>query len=263
MKHTTITFNAIQTSDLLYYDLDFEELCFKFCKERNIDCLPSLDDSLKFYRRTEDGFSKEEVTPEMRVDCQDNIFNAVLLERFRVKHLLFVYQDQELTGVVHFSDYNRPEVDAYLFSLLSAYERSLRRLLILHGLKHLDMLNFFQSKEKKAKDDETRSTFSRKISEYEKYQERNERWPVFECFYLLDLIGLANRHKIISLRQDANMLRNMVMHAHELVNREDANRDDYIYDFASFEKFYNLVQSLLQDYKKVNNKIAFLELSRG
>ncbi len=49
------------------------------------------------------------------------------------------------------------------------------------------------------------------------------------------------------------------MHAHDPVNLDDAYRGDFIYNFASFEKFFNQVSGLLQDYKKVNNKITLRE----
>jgi hypothetical protein len=262
MNPTPITFTTIQTSNLLFYDPDFDPLCFQFCQSRNIDCLPALDDSRKYYRRTEDGFTREEVAQERSVNSQANIFASHVLELFHDNHLLFVYANDELTGVAHFSDYNHPEVDAYLFSLLSSYERSLRRLIKYYGLKNQDMLDFFESKARIEKKADTRAFYTRKIDEYKNKQTQNEKLPVFECFYLQDLIGLINRRKIISLSEDPNRLRNTIMHAKELVHREDANRNDYIYDFDSFEEFFNLVQSLLREYKRVHNKIAYLELER-
>lgn len=263
MYHTRITFNAIQTNDLLYFDPEFEELCLKFCKERNIDCLPDLDDPLKFYRRTEHGFIKDDVAQERRVSGQDDIFAIGMLELFRANHLLFVYENDKLTGVVHFSDYNKNEVDAYLFGLLSSFERSVRRFLKLHGLKNQDMLNFFESKVEKANNKTDKDFFLRKIADYQNKQEQNEKLTVFECFYLLDLIGLVNHHKIISISEDANKLRNTIMHAKELVNKDDASQGDFIYNFSSFEIFFKQVSKSLVDYKRVNNKIAYLELSRG
>lgn len=263
MTEKRIVLEDIQTSDLLYYDPDFKEVCFRFCQERDIDCLPALDDPLKYYRKVESGFTEEIVTPERMVDGGTFIFEQSLLERFRASSLLFVYTKNELTGVVHFSDFNRPAVDLYLFGLLSAYEKSLRRLLVLHGLKNQDMLDYFQMIVETTKKDKTRGIYSRKKDEFDEKRDRNEKLPVFESFYLLDLIDLAKHKKIISLSPNANDLRNMIMHAHELVNKDDASRDDYIYNFASFEKFFNQVISLLRDCKRVNNKIAFLELSRG
>lgn len=254
-----LTFTDIQTSDLLYYDPDLEETCLCFCRDRNIDCLPSLSDPLKFYQSTEAGFSEAQVTPARMVKSSENIFDASLLERFRTHHLLFVYADQELTGVVHFSDYNRPVVDAYLYGLLSSYERSLRKLLALKGLKNEDMLAYFRSKLAKPKKEQDIELYQGKLKEYERRRPQNERLPTFECFYLLDLISLARNRKIIKVDPEVNYLRNMVMHANELVHMYDANRDDYIYDFASFEAFFKRVLALLQDFKKVNNRIALSE----
>jgi len=185
------------------------------------------------------------------------------MESFRANHLLFVYTNKELTGVVHFSDYNRPEVDDYLFGLLSAYERSLRKLLIQNGLKNQDMLAYFQAVVDSSKEADEKQKYRRKIKEDEKYRTRNEKLPNFEKFYLRDLIELAEDRGIIKVGENVNDLRNMVMHAHELVNLEDVSRNDYIYDFETFEKFFKRVLDLLRDFKKVNNKIALSGMSGG
>lgn len=254
-----ICFEDIQTRDLLYYDPDFKEDCFHFCQERDIDCLPALNNPLKFYRKTETAFKEEIIKPERIVDSETYIFDQSLLERFRTNSILFVYAKKELTGVVHFSDFNRPAVGEYLYCQLSAYERSLRKLLILRGLKNQDMIDYFKSAIKTNKKEEMRFMYSKKKKEYEKKWAQNQKLPVFECFYLLDLIELAGYRNIVLLSPGANNLRNMVMHAHDLVIKCDPHRDDYIYSFESFEKFYNQVSLFIQDYKKVNNKIAFLE----
>lgn len=263
MTLTRVAFDDIQTSDLLYYDPDLNEVCFQFCQDRAIDCLPSLNNPRKFYRKTETGFCEEEVMPERMVDSHEFIFERSLLERFRANHLLFVFVSKELTGVVHFSDYNRPAVNTYLFGLLSAYERSLRKLLVQCGLKNQDMLDYFRSVAETARKDERREIYRRKLDDYEKHRTRNDKLPVFERFYLKDLIELAGHRKIIVVNDTVNDLRNMVMHAHELVIMHDANRNDYIYDFNSFEKFFKQVETLLQDYRKVNNRVAFSETRGG
>jgi hypothetical protein len=255
-----IRFSDIQTSDLLYYDPDLKEICLHFCQDRNIDCLPSLDDPMMLYRRTETGFVLEAVTPERMVDSRAFIFDQPLLERFRTNHLLFVYENKELTGVVHFSDYNRPAVSEYLFSLFSSYERSLRKLLILSGLANKDMLDRFQRVVAKTKNEKSRAIYTQKIGEYEKDRLRNEKLPEFERFYLRDLIELINDQKIIKVSDKVNQLRNDIMHVHELVNMYDAHREDYIYSYASFKDFFELVIQLIYDFKRVNNRIAFSDI---
>lgn len=266
MPLSQIYFSDIQTSDLLYYDPEFEDLCYRFCRERDIDCLPSLDDPFVFFRKTDTGFREEEVMPDRMVDGNSSIFKKPLLERFLANSLLFVYMNNELTGVVHFSDYNRPAVNAHLYELLSAYERSLRKLLLLHGLKNEDMLEYFRDiveKVKSSGNNDQISRYARNLKGFENKRAENEKLPAFERFYLLDLIELANYRGVITVSPGTNDLRNMIMHAHELVYMYDANRGDYIYNFASFEFFFSRVGILLQDYKRVNNKIAFSEFKEG
>ncbi len=260
MTSTPLHFSDIQTSDLLYYDPDFKEVCLRFCQDRNIDCLPSLHDPMKYFQRNENGFIEKSVTSDRMVDCQEFVFNESSLNRFRDNYLLFVYEGKDLTGVVHFSDYNRPAVTEFLFSQLSAYERSLRKLLLECGLKNQDMLDYFQKMVKTTKKENRKLFYGRKIEEYERLRDRNEKLPDFERFYLKDLIELVNEKKIVVINEDVNELRNDIMHVHDLVTMHDAHRDDYIYNFTSFEKFFGQVRKLLLDFKRVNNKIAFMEL---
>lgn len=258
MIYPKVTIGEIQTRDLLYYDPDLNDVCFRFCQDRNIDCLPSLFDQKIFFRWEETGFYEDKITAERSLDENEFIFDSSLLERFRANHLLFVHQNKALTGVIHFSDYNRPIVSTYLFNLLTAFEKSLRRLLVQAGLKNKQMLEYFQRVSETAKKTERKDIYAGKLNEYEKHRDRNEKLPAFEGFYLKDLIELAKEHKIVCVREEVNTLRNMIMHANELVNLDDVNRDDYIYDFTSFEKFFKQAETLVQDYKKVNNRIAFM-----
>lgn len=262
MKPSTITFSDIQTRELLYYDESIENICFQFCYDRNIDCLPSLKDPLMYYKRTDGVFLADNITLERKVLCEDFIFTKSLLEKFRDYSLLFVYSNEDLTGVVHFSDYNRPEVNSFLFNLLASYERSLRKLLLLSGLKNQDMLDYFNSVASTTKKDQTKTYYMNKVEEFEKNRSQNELLPHFEKFYLKDLMELAKKREIIKVDQSVNDLRNDLMHAHDLVTLQDANRDDFIYNFKSFERFFNRVIVLLQDFKMVNNRIAFAELLR-
>ena len=249
----------IQTSNLLYYDPDFKDLCFRFCQKRDIDCLPSLTDPSKLLLKTEAGFEEQDVSPGRKVDGDTPLFAPDLLERFRGCPLLFVYNKYELTGVVHFSDYNRPAVSSFLFNLLSSYERSLRKLLSLHNLKNQAMLEYYQSAANSTKNEVSRTIFSNKLAEYEGKRDRNERLPVFECFYLVDLIELTKKRKIIKLDVNVNHLRNQIMHAEDPVSLDDAGRGDLIYTFDSFQTFFNQARLLIQDSRKVRNKITLLE----
>jgi hypothetical protein len=262
MTQTSITFHEIQTSELLYYDADIRAQCLRFCQDRDIDCLPSLNNPMKLFRRIETGFIEEDITPEKTVGGNEFIFDPSLMERFRSNYLLFVLEDNALGGVVHFSDYNRPAVNTFLFGLLSNYERSLRKLLMLSHLSNQDMLDYFKrNAENIKKSGTTRAIFQKKFDDYQEDRVKNNKLPPFEQFYLKDLESLAGHHKIIKVTEEkVNDLRNTVMHAHEFVNVQDVGRDDYIYDFKSFEIFFDRVTALIQDYRRVNNRVAFLTL---
>ena len=50
----------------------------------------------------------------------------------------------------------------------------------------------------------------------------------------MDLIGLANRRKVIRLNDQVNELRKQIMHPDMLVKMADAHTPDYIYRIDSF-----------------------------
>jgi hypothetical protein len=84
-----------------------------------------------------------------------------------------------------------------------------------------------------------------------------KRLPEFQLFYLDELIGLLKLNSVIKLNGRVVDLRNMVMHAHELVNMADVTTDDFIYDFDSFKRFFTRVELLLNDEKRIRNRITF------
>jgi hypothetical protein len=250
----------IQTSDILFYDPEFKKQCYDFCTERNIDCLPALDDSKKIYFRNEAtlGFIGNTLTKDRIASSNLNIFAPEMLKRFREQHLLLVYNGDDLTGVVHFCDYNKPVVSLYLYELFFAYEKALRALLIQHKLNNEEMISYFKkkgeenSKKKKLEDAEH---YQEKI---ENYQERDskKKVPPFEVFYLTDLVALINHKKIIKIN-NVGKLRNMVMHVNEFVNMADPRTEDQIYDFKTFQEFFGLTLQLHLDFKRVSNRLAF------
>jgi hypothetical protein len=121
----------IQTSELLYFDQEEKSVCYCFCYERGIDCLPDAEDPNKFYQRNREieDFEHREIEADRIVDGSTDVFAPFLLHCFDSYHLLFVRSHGVITGVVHFSDYNRPAVNVFLYSLLFNYETSLRELL--------------------------------------------------------------------------------------------------------------------------------------
>jgi len=171
-----------------------------------------------------------------------------VLNAFKKNHLLFVYTERELSGVVHFSDFNKPIVSTYLFEMFFQYEKALRVFLQRCRLNDSDLIVFLKNE----------SSNKRRISEYERSKDKADKLPPFQLFYINDLINFANT-KDISLDVRVKELRNMIMHAHELVNMQNRSADNFIFDFETFEKFFNYAITLHQDYKKLKNRINFLQ----
>lgn len=255
-----IRISDIETKDLLFFDSEFKEKCFKFCAQRDIEFLPSLDDATKIYVRddTIQDFKIESINEQRKMDGFQIAFDLQVLNAFRQNHLLFVFTSGEFSGVVHFSDFNKSIVSAYLFEVFFQYEKTLRIFLQECGLSNSDILKFFEIKVSQAKKDSSRDFYQRKIEGYLKKKIEIDKLPPFQSFYLDDLISFANVHGN-NLNIDIIELRNMIMHAHELVNMENWSADNFIFDFVSFEKFFRRAIALHNDYKKLKNKVAFLQ----
>ena len=250
-----IIIQNIMTTDILYYDSEFKNQCYEFCVKRNIDCLPSIIKQDKFYLRQDKfkNFKRQTISDDRVIAQSENIFNPILSDRFEKQNILFVYDKNRLTGIVHFSDYNKGNVIVYLFSLLNEYERLLRKLLIVNDLKNDDMLNYFKSLKDKH--------YEERLKEISNSKNNLSDFPDFEKFYFLELIQLLRYHKIIKLNQEVNKLRNNIMHAHELVHKKDNSVEDLIFSLDSFKIFFCLVGILLKDFKKVSNRLLFISNS--
>ncbi|MEZ4514754.1 MAG: hypothetical protein R3C62_23015 [Chloroflexota bacterium] len=250
----------IATTKTLFFDPDFEERCFAFCKQRDIEFLPSLENPSEIYVRDDSAksFRVEKIDQQQKIVGYQNAFQPKVLDLFRKNHLLFVYSEDELYGVVHFSDFNKSVVSAYLFEVFFRYERTLRILLQECDLGNSDIAKHFEHKAATCKRETSRSFYQKKLDSYHRNRDKIETLPPFQSFYLDDLIGFANAQGN-SFSEDVIELRNMVMHAHELVNKQDWNADNFIFDFASFERFFRRSLTLHGDFRKVENKTAFLQ----
>lgn len=251
----------LQTTGLLYYDAAFSDRCWEFCEERDIDALPALDDPTVYYQRAADGFEKAGVEPERRIGAEMKAFAPNLLALFEKHKLLFVYEGRELTGVVHFSDYNRPAVSQYLYGELLAYERALRALATAQGYTHEDIRTYYAAKvEKEGSVDKNggKAHAQQKLEEYERDKDKIAQVPAFQYAYLNDLLTLLNHKLKLKLQVKVNDLRKMVMHARDFVDMADVETDDYIYTIESFARFFTAVGALHHDKRRVENRLAFL-----
>jgi hypothetical protein len=239
---STVVISDIQTENVLFYDEGdehYKDAYRCFCRDRDIDCLPDANDPNMYYRYSHatGEFEHCPIEPSRYVEGHTYAFAPELLEMFQNHKLLFVRSHGVLTGVVHFSDYNHRLVSAHLYAQLSDYEVSLRQLLVQKGLKDDDMRKYLNQKRNEA------------------YGQGQNNKPQFQTFYLKDLIALLRSCGIVELGITTNSLRNMIMHAHELVGMNDVNADDLIFRIDSFERFFNQVQILQKDHRRVKSRL--------
>ena len=246
-----LSFGKIMTSDVVFYDDSFEAECAKYCRKRNITYLPSLDDFDLCYRFFDNKFQEERIDESQKVSVDDDIFDKSVVEKFEAHQVLFVFEKKELVGVVHFSDYNRNSVFIYTYSLLLAFEKGLRELLICSRLGNEEMMEFFKGNQ------ENNDYYKKQFEYYSdpKIKEDMKELETFQAFYLKDLIGLTNSKKILKISESVNNdIRNIVMHAKNPVRHEDYEVADFIYNIESFKKFFESIKLLQPELRRVINK---------
>lgn len=250
----------IMTAGLLFYDPALGQDCYDFCHLRHIDCLPDLADDAVFWQRDDErkDFSRGLLDDDRRLAGDAPLFGPALLERFRSHPVQFVFAHGGLAGVVHFSDYNKDVVSTYLYAQIAGYERALRDLATRSNLTHDDMLDYLDGRRAAAATAQDRNYYN---GRGERLLGKAKKWrnaPRFQPFELRDLIGLVKAMLDIDLADGVTELRNAVMHANRLVDRVDEQTDDYIYDFASFERFFTPALALLRDNRRVRNRLMFM-----
>ena len=77
-----IIIKDVMTSEVLFYDEEFEEDCKKYCKERDITYLPSVNDPNNIvYTLVNDEFEKQTLKESQKIFPEIEIFDKGLLEK--------------------------------------------------------------------------------------------------------------------------------------------------------------------------------------
>jgi hypothetical protein len=257
--HTTIS--DIQTSSLLYYDQEFADKCYEFCMQRDIDYLPSINEPNCVYCLNEStgGFIEVQIEYGQKVDSQLRIFDPKLLGQFAAQPLLFVYSGGYLSGIIHFSDYNRPAVSSHLYQAFFDYEVALREFLVLNDVGDQDMYEYFAQGTASASDKD--GYFKSRLAWFKKNKALIAKGAPFEQYYLSDLVNFICDRNHMSLDKCVVDLRNGVMHAHRHVGQvaqDEGQVRNAVYDRESFAEFFLACLALHRDLKRVRNRITYL-----
>lgn len=243
-----IKIKDIMIKDVIYYETEIEDNLKTFCKKEKITYLPSLDLKKVYFLHHEE-LKNKEIEGNLIISPDLNVFNESLLKLFQEgEHILFIFDQNLIVGIIHISDYNHVEVYTYLYELIANLERDLRKLLDLSNLNNDDILEFF----KKHADNKH---YKEKCSVFEDYGNKFNEVGPFEFFDLSDLVALCNYEKIVKIDQRVIELRRKVMHSRSGIKNKDYEQNYPIYDFTSFETFFNDVIILQVEFKRIHNRV--------
>ena len=239
---------GIDTVRLIGFDPDFEEASRQFCLERDIDSLPALDGSSVWVSTAADSDFRP-IPDERRVDASTHCFDPALPGIFREHDVLFVQSSTGLVGAVHASDYNRSAVSSHLYDLISCYERALRTLAIQLELSEDSLIALLEKEEDGL----------RRVKRLRSGRRKDPNLPQFQVAYVDDLQKLINVHTNLNVDLESVCLaRNSTMHSKEFVNQVNRDDPDLVYDPASFQRFFEAVQNLQYDLRRVINQTRFV-----
>ena len=248
-----IKIKDIMTKDVMYYDSEIDDELKKYCREKDITYLPSLDLKKVYFLHSE-VFEDKEIKKSLKIAPQLYVFDEGLLKQFqREKHILFIFKQKLIVGIIHFSDYNRIEVYTYLYELIANLERDLRKLLISMKFINDDMLKFF--KEHADRDE----VYKEKYNKFKDSSNKLNKVGPFEFFDLSDLVAFCNGKRIVIIGHDILELRNKVMHSRSGVKNKDYEQDPFIYNIESFKDFFNEAITLQAEFKRIHNRLKIRE----
>lgn len=242
-----VLFEQILTRGIIFFDEEYLEECKEFCQLRNINFLPHIHDphSCYFYDQEKSEFRKQLVQEEQIVQMSDSIFQDQFLDLFKKYEVLFVYRNQVIQGVVHYSDYNRSAVYEDLYRKLYQLERGLTHLILEHAQLTKGDLQEFRGKRRSqhagmpltAKDFIGGGVSLKTILEFTRQ-------------FNLVKVREHDIHKIIALR-------NKIAHSDNLVNRSNSNKLKY--NLSSFGQLIKAHGSVEVAMRQVSNRLYFMQ----
>lgn len=233
------TIEFIMTKNICFFeDIKDVKEKIKFCQDRDISTLPSKD-NIHLYKLKNNIFLKTKIKQKDKLKITDFIFDNDVLSSFENGFIKYVYDNNDLVGILHFSDYNRKTVYIYLYGLINEFEENLRDVLIKNNYTEEDFLNYHKSKK-------TKEDYDKLIERYEKDKIKLKD---FQFANLFELIIFCNSKLKLKLNDKISQLRNDVAHIRRLIKTKDKFDKEESFDYNSFKRFTHLLDELLNSNK--------------
>lgn len=247
--------SEIMTNSVIFYEKEQEQDLMAFCKERDITFLPS-EDFKHVYKVNSNNFEQMTMPENMKLHVGDEAFNLKTFEKFSENSTVkFVYQNEEIVGAFHFSDYNKNSAYVYLYAQILDFEKNLRDLLSKDHTNE-DLINRFKELVETEKSERRRKLYENKVHMFEKKRELIENSKPFEHFDITELISFANNKLKLKINQELiKDLRNKIMHFKQNIQNKEGRFDSLLFDFASFDHFRTEIEEFVSSYGKIRKHL--------
>lgn len=261
-----LTFKDIMTRSVVYYDERYIETCRDFAETRKISYMPLIDDPEKCYKYDLDAkrFEKKAlwIKDPQSVEVTNDIFKWSLIEKFKDYEVLFVKNEKNLVGVVHFSDYNRQAVYREVYNQLYLLERGLKYYIATFSQEKTNIYEWL--KYLKENSDLTRH---KNITLNPKYQKRYS--ITLEDLHnsgasIHHILLFANQKELLDNGEDhiekIRLLRNKIAHSELLIKVE--SKTDQSFRIEDFETLLDRIKSLRIVLRQVSNCIYLEKITQ-
>lgn len=242
-----INFQEIMTRSVIFYDDEYEPECLDFAQSRNITLLPDIADidMCHQYDIGKQTFKQKKIDPDQLVDVSDDIFQSHLVKIFRAYKVLFVSDQQQIVGVVHFSDYNRQAVYREIYNQLFLLEKGVKYILLnLSSIGRSEWLKFRGQKFLKS-DDHKQITS-------EDLHEQGVSLPILLHFARENKLLKAKEHHIYMIKE----LRNRIAHSEAFIKKDKAGKAHNHQNYLSLSLQMQALRIIL---RQVNNRIFLMK----
>lgn len=218
------TISQIYVKDLKFFDPNNIDASLRLCKKMGITYLPDINRQ-KCYELVGEEFIPKDLNQVKQCSPNDLIFSKKTLAKFDLDtsdNVLFVTESEKIKGVVHIVDYNNDFIFFEFYKVLFAYEKMLRKFLVLKNETNESFLEHISEK----KNSEfwtgiyTKYTGGTDIEKAKKIKIRSALGP-FQSFLLFELISFCNSKFFKIENQYAlTSIRNRIAHFRDIIKRD-------------------------------------------
>ncbi len=259
MKWIEPSLEAITTTNVIFFDKDFENTCRRVCEILDIDLFP-LFNSYSAMTLNKGKWIKKSVNDYQKINNNTLIFDKSVIERMdnAPSNILFVYDEQNIFfGIVHFTDFHKQIVYQSLYQNFYEFETNIREYLTLLGIKYYDFEKYYEYKKKKSKSKYILERLDRLRDS--KFREAAGKLANLQLLELREklLFMKSSYHKGKDKPLPVNCknidsiskLRNIIMHSKDFTG----HKTDIPHNYKTFKDFFNAVLDFKDGFLFIKN----------